>query len=105
RLRFFLPFHPLRGGPSARMGELLPVVADGWDERQPARPVVGGRREQHSLNEAKYRRGGADPQCQRQYGNKAERRLLEQHPHAQTQLLNHRSSGRFLSWTVAVRRG
>src|SRR5204862_7674747 len=90
--RLLLPFHPLRGGPTAGAGHLLAMGPGGRNQYELLRLPIGRGRQQDALNQTEHRRGCANAQRQREHGDQGEAGLLEQHSHAKTQVLKHSSS-------------
>src|ERR1700680_264897 len=73
-----------------RIGKIHPVAAI---VRFPelnnlARPIVGQRSKQHSVNHPKDRGSCADPKRQREHRDKRKSRILPQHPQRIPQILN-----------------
>ena len=67
----------------------MTVGASGLQQREPLRLPIGRRRQQDALNQTENRRGRADAQRQREHGDQAEHGLLQQHSHANAQILEH----------------
>ena len=91
RLRLFLPFHPLLGGPAARAFLLLAVSSRRRNQHQLLRLLVGWRLQQHAMNQAEHGRGRPDSKSQRQHRNQAKTGLFQQHPNRKSHVSPHLS--------------
>ena len=84
-----MPVKPLKGRCRLEPFPALAVDADRWNQHEPFGIAVRRRGEEDALDEAEDSGGRADTERQRQRGDRREARLLAQHPHRETEILQH----------------